>query len=627
MRGNTAKSKKLLFEGRSIVLNILFIAMNVFGAAFLLQSFFVDAQPSLVLNLAGITMFLGSTVMLFILKGFYMYAYFARLVIAVVFLISGFSKLNDPIGFAQILEQYFQDGALSLKMSQNFGWTDYSLEQYTSWSLKIAVTLALAEILLALMLLYHMLYKVAVFILLPFVFVLTYVGYYSSTCDSNQMFEHQFSVQASDSRAADLIAMSSKEDNIRLLEEKNGYLHFSEYKPIMCVSNCICLGSNTNNFLGFELTQETAFARNLMLLMFAIVLMITQFWLLPNSPFENTLFGISAWLILLIHGIITGWFWLIFLSGLVLHLSINVKRFGLQILKTSIGALILVGLILGGIVYYVISFEPLSDFRSYAVGESLLNPVQNTVEQKTKVYVYQHKFNNRLVYLSDESRTQSPVVSDSNYVFVREKEIDANPFETKSSYGFRPQISVDEIQEKSIDHPLVRPFLEKYSEELYRVFNKSNGQSLMLYANEFSSELYKDTNLVIDKFIGIHENHEAFDLGPVLISSDLVFIWVVKDIDEIKEEYWDIIRRLTFKILEKEFDIVVVGHQASSKWNKSSDLTSNELLYLNLDLLELNQICRSNVCLMVLKNGVIAAKYPLRGLPKFETIRSKLRLE
>jgi len=150
-----------------MVLNVLFVAMNVFGAVFLLQSFFVDQSASGLFKLAGIGMFLGSAVMLFILRGFYMYAYFARLVIAVVLLISGFGKLNDPVGFAQILEQYFQDGALSLKISQFFGWSDFSLVPYTSWTLKIAISLAVGEILLSLMLLYHLLYKLAVFLLVP----------------------------------------------------------------------------------------------------------------------------------------------------------------------------------------------------------------------------------------------------------------------------------------------------------------------------------------------------------------------------------------------------------------------------------------------------------------------------
>lgn len=627
MRGNTAKSKKLLFEGRSILLNALFVAVNVLGTALVLNAFFVELNASVPLKLLGIGLFVGSAVMLFILKGFYMYAYFARLIIAVVLLISGFSKLNDPVGFAQILEQYFQDGALSLKMSQTFGWSNFSLLNYTASALKISISLAIIEILLALMLLYHMLYKLAVFILLPLMLLFSYVTFYTSTCDEQQTFVREFQIEKSDHKAQELLTTSAYDETLTLLDEKNDVFYFSETLHHLCVNSCGCLGANNNSFFGFELTTELAFSRNLMLLLFALILFITQFWLLPNSVLENTIFGVCAWIAVLVQGIITGWFWLIILVGIVLYLATNVRRFGLKVLKTSLGALAFVTLVLVSILYYVISFEPLSDFRAYAIGSSLENPIDENSDESTLVYVYQHKFKNKFVFLSEESRIDSPIVTDSNYIFVREKGHKVNPFDNKSSYKFRPTISVDEIQKKKIEHPLISPFLEKHSEELYRVLNKKSSVEAVVYAHEFSQELYKDTNLIIEKYIGVHQDYTTFDLGQSLVSADLIFIWVVKDIRKISEENWSQIRLLSQKVNEHHYACVAIGYQRSSFWYEKSEMEHTALLYLNMVESELNQICRSNVCLMVLKNGVVAAKYPLRGLPKFETISSKLRLE
>jgi hypothetical protein len=232
-----------------------------------------------------------------------------------------------------------------------------------------------------------------------------------------------------------------------------------------------------------------------------------------------------------------------------------------------------------------------------------------------------------MVFLSEESRIDSPIVGDSNYVFVREKEHKANPFNSPSSYKFRPYISVDDIQKNAIEHPLILPFLEKYSEELYRVYNKKNGLETVVYSNEFSQELYKDTNLVIEKYVGVHHDYAAFDLGPSLVSSELIFVWVVKDIRKISEENWEQIRALTQKINEHQYENVAIGFQRASFWYENSEMNYSAMLYLNMDESELKQICRSNVCLMIVQNGVITAKYPLRGLPRFETISSKLRLE
>jgi hypothetical protein len=297
-----------------------------------------------------------------------------------------------------------------------------------------------------------------------------------------------------------------------------------------------------------------------------------------------------------------------------------------KILKTSLGSLAFVSVLLGGVLYYVISFEPLSDFRAYAIGSSL--SIQSPNEQKSEmIYVYQHKFTNKMVFLSEETYNNSPILADLNFVFVRAKEHKINPFENPSASKFRPILAHTDILKYGIEHPFVELLLSAYSEELFRVFNKQTGRSDVFHTREFGQELYKDTNFVIEKFIGIHEDNAQFDLSKSLVDSDLIFIWVVKDMRKISSEDWINIRELSQKIKEQEYDIAALGYQRLALWHEKSELDFNSLLYLNLERTELNQICRSNVCLMVLRKGIVEAKYPLRGLPKYETISSKLRLE
>lgn len=626
MRTNVAKSKKLLFEGRSTVLNVLFIAINVFGIGIFLNETAVETNPQIAFKVMGVAMFVISTMMLFILKGYYMYSYFARLALGVILLISGFGKLNDPIGFSHVLEQYFQDGALSLKMGELFGWQNYSLENYIPWTLKIAITLAIGEVLLALMLIYHMLYKLAVFLVFGLMAVFTFVSFYASNCDETKMFEHEFSIKTDDAKAKALTLQSQSDTLLTLVQEKNGVLYFSEQSQHICVSNCGCIGESANTFFGLGLTPDILFARNIILLIFVLIIFITQFWMLPNAAFENTIYGITTWIFLLIQGILSAWPWLVVLSGIVLYLTVNVRRFGLKILKTNLGSLLFIMVLLSGILYYVISFEPLTDFRTYAIGNELSHK-NNELEKTEQIYVYQHKFTNEMVFLKEENRLDSPIIADTNYVFIRISEHRLNPFENDFSNKFRPTIDVLEIQKMNIEHALILPYLEQYSEELYRVFNKQSGQSDLFREEEFSPESFKDTNLVIEKFIGVHEKNAEFDLSPSILSAELIFIWVVKDIRKISDEHWLQIKTMTDQFSEREYDMVVLGFQRSSVWYEKSEITWKKLLYLNLNKEELNKICRSNACLMVLKKGVVAAKYPIRGLPKVETISSKLRLE
>ncbi len=626
MRSNTAKSKKLLFEGRSTVLNVLFIAINVFGIAIFLNAKFVATNPHTAFQFLGLAMFLVSAVMLVILRGYYMYSYFARLVLGVVLLISGFGKLNDPVGFAEVLEQYFQDGALSLKMAELFAWENYSLESCIPWTLKIAVSLAIGEILLALMLIYHMFYKLAVFLVFGLVLVFTFVSFYSSTCDHTQTYTYEFTVNADEANAQALKLRSVNDSLLTLRQEQNGVLYFTEQRQNICVNNCGCMGESDSEFYGVRLTPQISFSRNIMLLIFTVIMFITQFRMLPNAAFENTLYGITTWIALLIQGILSGWFWLVVLSGIILYLSTNVRRFGVQFLKSSIGILMFISVLLTAVLYYVISFEPLTDFRSYAVGNSLVD-FENDMENTQLVYVYHHKFTDEIVFLNEEKRKESPIIADSNYVFIRVSEHKINPFPSQKNFCFNPTISVSEIQKHDIQHNLLKPLLEEHLQELYSVENRQNGIVDLFYADEFNQDLLKDTNFIVSKFVGIHGDYSEFDLGSAILSSDLIFVWIVKDIRKISDHEWDQMKAIVAQCEEQEYKMLVLGYQRASFWYEKSKIDHDKLLFLNMEKQELNKICRSNLCLMVLKNGVIEAKYPIRGLPKFETISSKLRLE
>lgn len=626
MRTNIAKSKKLLFEGRSTVLNVLFIAIHVFGIGIFLNETVIETNPKTAFTVLGGAMFVISTVMLIILKGYYMYSYFARLALGVVLFISGFAKLNDPIGFTEVLEQYFHDGALSLKMGELFGWQNYSLENYIPWTLKTAISLAIGEILLALMLIYHMLYKLAVFLVFGLIMVFTFVSFYSSNCDETKTFVHEFSINSNDANAKALKTQSETDTLLTFVQEKNGVLYFSEVSQHLCVQNCGCMGESDSEFFGLRLTPDVSFARNVMLLIFTLIMFITQFRMLPNAAFENTLYGVTTWIALLIQGVLSGWLWLVVLSGILLYLTTNVRRFGLNILKTSVGSLLFITVLLSGVLYYVISFEPLTDFRPYAVGSSLVD-FGNDAENKQLVYVYQHKFTDEIVLLNEEKRKDSPIIADSNYVFVRVSDHKTNPFPGQKNFSFNPKIAVSEIQKHEIQHNLLKPLLEEHLQELYRVENRQNVIVDLFYADEFNPDLLKDTNFIVNKFVGIHGDYSEFDLSAEILGSDLVFVWVVKDIRKISDHEWGQMKAIVAQCDELEYTMLVLGYQRGLFWYEKSGIDHNTLLYLNMEKHELNKICRSNLCLMVLKNGVVEAKYPIRGLPKFETISSKLRLE
>lgn len=91
----------------------------------------------------------------------------ARIIVGVLFIFSGFVKLNDPIGFAFKLEEYFSPSVLNLEFLAPF-------------ALVIAILLVIFELVLGIMLLIGYLPKFTTWALLLMIIFFTFLTFYSA---------------------------------------------------------------------------------------------------------------------------------------------------------------------------------------------------------------------------------------------------------------------------------------------------------------------------------------------------------------------------------------------------------------------------------------------------------------
>ena len=91
----------------------------------------------------------------------------SRIVVGVLFIISGLIKLNDPVGFSFKLEEYFSQGVLDLPL-------------FMPYALTIAIVVVIVEVLLGVMLLFGSWPKVTVWSLLGMIIFFTFLTFYSA---------------------------------------------------------------------------------------------------------------------------------------------------------------------------------------------------------------------------------------------------------------------------------------------------------------------------------------------------------------------------------------------------------------------------------------------------------------
>ncbi|MEH6679160.1 MAG: BT_3928 family protein [Sediminicola sp.] len=92
---------------------------------------------------------------------------FSRVFVGILFIISGFIKLNDPVGFSFKLEEYFSQGVLDLPF-------------LTPYALAISIVVVILEVLLGVMLLLGFKVHITIWSLLGMIVFFTFLTFYSA---------------------------------------------------------------------------------------------------------------------------------------------------------------------------------------------------------------------------------------------------------------------------------------------------------------------------------------------------------------------------------------------------------------------------------------------------------------
>lgn len=90
-----------------------------------------------------------------------------RIFVGILFIISGFIKLNDPVGFSFKLEEYFSQGVLDLPF-------------FTPYALAISILVVIIEVMVGVMLILGYKRKVTIWTLLAMIVFFTFLTFYSA---------------------------------------------------------------------------------------------------------------------------------------------------------------------------------------------------------------------------------------------------------------------------------------------------------------------------------------------------------------------------------------------------------------------------------------------------------------
>jgi uncharacterized membrane protein YphA (DoxX/SURF4 family) len=443
----------------------------------------------------------------------------ARILVGTLFVVSGLIKANDALGFMYKLEEYFEPGALNL-----VAWAPYALE--------LAVFICISEILLGVALLTGAWPRLTASLTAAMMAFFTWLTWYTSTCDP--------------------YGMKTVVDAAGLAVQI----------PNQCVLSCGCFGN------AIPLTPYESFLKDVVLSILTLPILFGAFTgRITLNRGKDAWIAVTASLVLLYvfcEAMLHWNFPVLFLGGCwALAEGVRRRLTG----PGQVPAMAAATLVLAGAFQtWTLAYEPVRDYRPYAVGEDLIKNRKTAEELGLEPPQFAVQYTFRNVQTGADT-----VVMSTDWLAIYKEPAFASTYEVVSYEG--PQVKIRDGYEP--------PILDL--------------QMLDAAGND-----------VVDSVLNL---------------SGWVWLHVSRDLGEAGAR-----GTADFQALQEEANARgwhLFGLTSAPPEEVSAFTTAHGLSYpfLGCDQTELKIIARSNPALLLLQDGVVRGKWAWRDLPEVDEMR------
>lgn len=577
------RNSKLDVTGRSLILNIVAIVINLIGLVLIVKGFHestVNGQFSLRL-VGGLLMTVGIILMV-LLKGMFLFSYVARAIVGGLFIVSGLVKANDPWGFAFKLDEYFEPGGLTYDFP--------FFEHFTEFTLELSIIISVVEIVLGAAVILGGKIKLTSWLLVLMMLFFTGLTWYTHWCS-----------------VTELLALETGEEFSR-----------------QCVTDCGCFGDALRGSVGRSLTPFESFWKDLVLFYFCLIIFINQWKIKLNTVKENWLMVPASILVIVFFSWVFGWFFPVLFALIALLGAFVVGNLSLGKLGKAWKMAIYVCAVSLLFSLYTANYLPIKDYRPYAIGNNLKDQMSNGIPEEAE-FLLEYE-NLQTGEIEKFELDQWEVYGDtSKYKYhdrVKNVIVAGRP---ASISDFTARINYEDLSEEDMQNPYIDSLVtaEYYAYYEEKVELESVYGIEVIPAMEYDTIYYPDTTYKkLRTFVDLIEPTNPFgiDLTDYILREDFVFLMTIRDINSINEKsIADFIEvyegaktnNIPFFILSPATNDEIAAFREKFNLNAT---------FLGIDGVEVKILVRSNPGLLLLKKAVVLDKWPSRSVQDFDDI-------
>jgi uncharacterized membrane protein YphA (DoxX/SURF4 family) len=616
--------QKATVGGRSFLFNLLFVLFNLGGLALVVMGSHRNFENYFVLlSFIGYLIMSISAAGIFIFQGRLMIANVARGLVGGLFIISGLIKANDPIGFSYKLEEYFEDGALAYRIKELFGSPGFSLEFLIEWALFLSVVISLLEIVLGVLTLLGGKIKLVSYSLLVMMLFFTFLTWHTANCDPSKKFVDRDTYAFSDQLGQLKMKESKTNKDIKIISMDSHEFVVEEKKHPQCVTDCGCFGDAMKGSVGRSLTPSESFWKDLVLLYLVLWIFVAQWIIHPNTKNQNVKFLLSTVLVIGFFSFVFSWYFPLLFAAVAIIGALWMKREGGVLLGNFFGVSLVVFILSFILITYVRRYEPLKDYRPYAVGSNLRLKIKDGQEGKYEsVLVYKNRSTGEFIEYSSTSKeyTDSKIWEDNNWVYHKMTQKEIIPTRLPSiTEQFNPFVTIDDIGPFEKDLSFVRNQLLRTSKKYVRILDLKKNKEFTFDPAEYDPSEHPDSLFKNLGEVTIEDPlPDEISIRDLILNGERVFVLSVKRLSEANWKEVERYKSIFAECKRKSIPFVMICNASRKEINDFRNEYGFRVPAFANDETELKAIARSNPSLLIVEKGIVKGKYPHRSTPKFE---------
>lgn len=610
-------------QGRSLLLNILAIVLNVTGLVFIVLGYhraFVESS-SLFLTIGFSVFFVGLLTFLF-LKGMLLMSYIARALLGGLFIVSGLIKANDPLGFSYKLEEYFEDGALAYRIKEAFGWDTFSLEFLIEHALFLSVLICIVEIVLGVLLIVGGKIKLTSWLTILMMIFFTFLTWHTKECDPSAKFKDVDTFEISDPMAAQKIAAAEYNPEVIILSQDASSVTVSEMKPTQCVNDCGCFGDAMKGSIGRSLTPAESYWKDLIVLYFALIIFAAQWYIRPNTGRQNLIMIPASMVVVVFFSWLFGWYFPIFFALTCVMLGLWIKHSGGKFFGNFWGTSLIVTGVCLVFVMYVLSFSPLKDYRAYSVGSNLPENMVNGVAQiDEKTFVYKNLASGEKKEMTNDEYLASKIWEDSTWEYdTMLVKIIVELQLPSISTQLNPALNIEDLTETEKELSFVNNQLENNVAEYVNIYSKEFQATYPTLLTEFNAADWDTSYVIQDTIVKLREDFTEVNALDFLLTSPQILVVMSRELDDEKANWskMDKLKEISLAANKVGIPFIIMTSQDAQAIKAFREKYKLEVPTFINDATEMKAITRSNPTLMYFESGTVKAKFPFRSTPSWD---------